>query len=112
MIIKKDEDTGEYYFDVNDLRDLFEDASIIDQYSMETRDDGSIIIEFFDTSAFAVIEGCLDMFIPTPFFNVSVFSCTSFTYLNKVISIFLNTLSIFRVISFNLLLILFDLKPV
>ena len=48
VIIKKDEDTGEYYFDVNDLRDLFEDASIIDQYSMETRDDGSIIIEFFD----------------------------------------------------------------
>ncbi len=48
VIIKKDDSTGEYYFDVNDLRDLFEDASIIDQYSMETRDDGSIILEFFD----------------------------------------------------------------
>ncbi len=48
VIVKKDESTGEYYFDVNDLKDLFDDASIIDQYSMEWRDDGSVIIEFFD----------------------------------------------------------------
>lgn len=48
VIVKKDESTGEYYFDVNDLKDLFEDASIIDQYSLESRDDGSVIIEFFD----------------------------------------------------------------
>ena len=48
VVIKKDEETGEYYFDMKDLEDLFEDASIIDQYSMEWRDDESVVLEFFD----------------------------------------------------------------
>lgn len=48
VLVKKDEETGEYYFDVTDLSDLFEDVSIVDSYSLETKDDGSIILEFFD----------------------------------------------------------------
>jgi len=48
VFIKKDEESGEYYFDVTDISDLFEDASIVDTYSIETKDDGSIVLEFFD----------------------------------------------------------------
>jgi hypothetical protein len=48
VVIKKDEETQEYYFDMKDLEDLFPDPSLIDQYSMEWRDDGSILLEFFD----------------------------------------------------------------
>jgi hypothetical protein len=48
VVIKKDEETQEYYFDMKDLEDLFQDPSLIDQYSMELRDDGSILLEFFD----------------------------------------------------------------
>lgn len=48
VIVKKDEEADEYYFDMKDLEDLFEDASLIDQYSMEWRDDGSVVLEFFD----------------------------------------------------------------
>lgn len=48
VIIKKDEKTGEYYFDVTDLSDLFEDVSIVDSYSLETKDDGTMVLEFFD----------------------------------------------------------------
>lgn len=46
--VKKDEESGEYYFDFNDLKDLFEDSSIVDQYSLEWKDDGSVVMEFFD----------------------------------------------------------------
>ena len=46
--IKKDDDSGEYYFDFEDIKCLFEDPSLIDQYSMEQREDGSVILEFFD----------------------------------------------------------------
>lgn len=46
--IKKDEESGEYFIDIKDLEHLFEDPSIVDSYSMETRDDGSIVLEFFD----------------------------------------------------------------
>lgn len=51
ILIQKDEESGEYYFDITELpelSDLFEDSSIIDTYSVETNDDGSIIVEFFD----------------------------------------------------------------
>lgn len=48
VLIKKDEETGEYYFDVTDLSDLFDDVSLVDSYSLETKEDGSIILEFFD----------------------------------------------------------------
>ena len=48
VIVKKNEETGEYYFDVTDLSDLFDDVSLVDSYSLENKDDGSIILEFFD----------------------------------------------------------------
>jgi hypothetical protein len=48
VVVKKDEETGEYYFDVTELSDLFDDISIIDTYSIEMRDDKSIVVEFFD----------------------------------------------------------------
>jgi hypothetical protein len=46
--VKKDEESGEYYFDFEDLKSLFEDPSLIEEYSMEWRDDGSVVLEFFD----------------------------------------------------------------
>jgi len=48
VLIKKDEESGEYYFDVTDLADLFEDVSLVDSYSLETKEDGSMVLEFFD----------------------------------------------------------------
>lgn len=48
VVIKKDEESGEYYFDVTDLADLFEDVSLVDSYSLETKEDGTIVLEFFD----------------------------------------------------------------
>lgn len=53
--VKKDEDSGEYYFDFDDLKDLFEDPSIVDQYSLEWKDDGSVIMEFFDKDGNKII---------------------------------------------------------
>lgn len=46
--IKKDEETGEHYLDINDLSDLFDDISSIEYYTIEERDDNSIAISFFD----------------------------------------------------------------
>jgi hypothetical protein len=46
--VKKDEESGDYYFDILDLAHLFEDVSLVDTYSMEERDDGALFIEFFD----------------------------------------------------------------
>lgn len=46
--IKKDEDSGEYYIDVYDLADLFEDVDLVESYKFEWEDDGSISMEFFD----------------------------------------------------------------
>jgi len=46
--IKKDEETGEHYLDINDLSDLFDDISLIEYYTIEERDDNSIAISFFD----------------------------------------------------------------
>lgn len=48
VVVKKDEETGEYYFDITELSDLFDDVSVIDTYSIEMRDDNSIVVEFFD----------------------------------------------------------------
>lgn len=55
VVVKKDEETGEYYFDVTELSDLFDDISIIDTYSIEMRDDKSIVVEFFDKDGKKVI---------------------------------------------------------
>ena len=46
--VKKDEESGEYYLDFNDLVELFDDPNLVDSYSIETRDDNSIVLEFFD----------------------------------------------------------------
>jgi hypothetical protein len=55
VVVKKDEETGEYYFDITELSDLFDDISIIDTYSIEMRDDKSIVVEFFDKDGKKVI---------------------------------------------------------
>lgn len=55
VIVKKDEDSGEYYFDISEISDLFEDFSLIDSYSIEQLDDGSIIVEFYDVDGNKVI---------------------------------------------------------
>lgn len=46
--VKKDEQTGELYIDFNDIADMFEDPSIVEYYTVEERDGGSIVLEFFD----------------------------------------------------------------
>lgn len=48
IVVKKDEESGEYYFDFEDIKDMFTNPDLIDSYSIETRDDGGIILEFFD----------------------------------------------------------------
>lgn len=46
--LKKDQSTGELYIDFSELEHLFEDPSIVHSYTLEEREDGNIIIEFFD----------------------------------------------------------------
>jgi hypothetical protein len=46
--IKKDEETGEFYIDIQDLKELFEDISIIDSYVFEELDDGGFSLQFYD----------------------------------------------------------------
>lgn len=48
LTIKVDEETGESYIDFEDLKCLFDDPSVVDSYTMDSRDDGSILLEFFD----------------------------------------------------------------
>lgn len=52
--IKKDEESGEYYFDVNDIKDIV-DISIIDKYDMEKREDGSFSLTFYDINGNVII---------------------------------------------------------
>lgn len=53
--VRKDEESGEYYFDFEDLKDMFTNPDLIYSYSIETRDDGSILMEFFDKDENRVI---------------------------------------------------------
>ena len=46
--VKKDQESGEYYFDILDLADLFEDISIVESYTIEESTDGVFTLEFFD----------------------------------------------------------------
>lgn len=46
--IKKDEETGEYYIDIEDLKELFEDISVIDSYVFEELEDGEFSLQFYD----------------------------------------------------------------
>ena len=48
ITIKKDEATGEYYIDLNDLAELFDDISVVEYYTIDEKDDGSLALEFFD----------------------------------------------------------------
>lgn len=46
--IKKDEDTGEFYIDIKDLSNMFEDASLIEYYTLEKNTEGVLTLEVFD----------------------------------------------------------------
>jgi len=46
--IKKDEDSGEHFIDIYDLADLFQDVELVNSYTLEWKDDGSGLMEFFD----------------------------------------------------------------
>jgi hypothetical protein len=46
--IKKDEDTGEFYIDIKDLSDMFEDVSLIEYYTLEKNTEGVLTLEVFD----------------------------------------------------------------
>lgn len=46
--VKKDEETGEFYIDIQDLKELFEDISIIDSYVFEELEGGEFSLQFYD----------------------------------------------------------------
>lgn len=46
--IKKDEGTGEYYIDVKDLSEFFEDVNKISHYSISELENGVVKVEFYD----------------------------------------------------------------
>jgi hypothetical protein len=46
--IKKDKDSEDYYIDIYDMADLFEDVEVVESYKLEWKDDGSVLMEFFD----------------------------------------------------------------
>lgn len=46
--VKKDEESGEFYIDTDQLADLFEDVNIVDSYKFESLEDGSFSLQFFD----------------------------------------------------------------
>lgn len=46
--IKKDLDSGEFYIDLYELQDYFDDISIIEYYKLEQFEDGNITLSFFD----------------------------------------------------------------
>jgi hypothetical protein len=48
ITLKKDEESGEVYIDMDDLVDCFDDISIIDGYEIEEMEDNSIAIRFYD----------------------------------------------------------------
>jgi hypothetical protein len=57
--IKKDEETGEFYLDFEELKDMFENPDSVDSYSIETREDDSIVLEFFDKDGNRVVPSKL-----------------------------------------------------
>lgn len=46
--IKKDKDSEDYYIDIYEMADLFDDVEVIESYKLEWKDDGSVLMEFFD----------------------------------------------------------------
>jgi hypothetical protein len=45
--VKQDEN-GEYYIDINDLSEMFDDINLISYYTITELDDDKLMIEFFD----------------------------------------------------------------
>lgn len=45
--VKQDEN-GEYYIDINDLSEMFDDINAISYYTITELDEGQLMIEFFD----------------------------------------------------------------
>ena len=48
IAVKKDESTGEFYLDVDEFIDLFDDPDKIDSYSLEWDDSGTATLCFYD----------------------------------------------------------------
>lgn len=46
--VKKDETTGEYYIDINDLSEYFDDISKLSYYTIAELENGVLQIEFFE----------------------------------------------------------------
>lgn len=46
--IKKDPDSGEFYIDLYELQDYFDDISVIEYYKLEQFENGNIALSFFD----------------------------------------------------------------
>ena len=46
--LKKDETTGESYFDLSDISDFFEDVSQVDSYEINSLEEGQLSIIFYD----------------------------------------------------------------
>lgn len=47
--IKKDKDSEDYYIDIYEMADLFDDVEVVESYKLEWKDDGSsVLMEFFD----------------------------------------------------------------
>jgi hypothetical protein len=46
--VKKDEESGEYYLDVNDLLPYFDDINQISYYTITELSEGQLMIAFFD----------------------------------------------------------------
>lgn len=44
--VKKSDD-GSHYFDINDFKDIV-DIDKVEYYSLESKEDGSLIVAFFD----------------------------------------------------------------
>lgn len=48
ITVRRDEETGEFYFDFEDLEDMFTNPELVDSYSIELREDNTMVLEFFD----------------------------------------------------------------
>jgi hypothetical protein len=46
--VKKDEESGEYYLDINDLAPYFDDINQISYYTITELSEGQLMVAFFD----------------------------------------------------------------
>lgn len=47
VVIQKDQDTGEHFFDLADFADII-DVNKVDSYQFSKNESGGLILEFFD----------------------------------------------------------------